>query len=535
MGLAVAEAHSDHQAHDDQRPVAPHDDSIKAWSMVDTSALQSTRANHIPCVECPGVGATAVYGRISKDKTGRLEKVETQLEAGRRYAEQHWPGQEIRTYSDNDLSAADPDVYRPDYDRLLHDIRAGHISQIVCAEQSRLTRQPSEWEELAVTLSKAGIERVHGYRGGITEVAGSKLVGRILAAVDAEEVERLRARINDRLGALAADGRPHGGTPFAYRRAEVDGRKHIEADPDRAPIVTETAERILSGWSLTAVAEDLNRRGVPTARGGKKWTASSVRSMVTNPTVAGWRTHRGRLTPATWQPILERDIWYHVRHILDTPYTVEHPNGQYRGSRTRGAPRRRYLLSGGIALCGICLHPLAGQQRQNRRKERVPVYSCHPSTGGKGCVSILAEPLEQHVVAEMVDEMERRFYHQDLGADDSDDRRARLAAELAALEVRRVEMSAMYAVGDLTPAEWTAARGALASKMTALSAELAGLPVRVEQADPVLVRRGWDGMTLDERRQLVVIHVASVTVTSARPGTRGFDKSRVAIGWRTVS
>ena len=477
------------------------------------------------------MGWNAVYGRISKDKEGRQEKVETQVDKGRRYCVDRWPDVEVREYVDNDLSAADPGVFRPDYDRLLHDIRAGHVEHVVCAEQSRLTRQPSEWEDLVVILTRAGIREVHQYRGGIVQVEGSKLVGRILAAVDAEEVERLRARINDRLGSLAEEGRPHGGRIFAYRHIlDPGGKKTIEPDPARAEIVRQTAERITSGWSLTSIAADLNRRGVPTARGGKEWTASSVRSMVTNPAVAAYRPHRGRLIPGNWKPVLDRDVWYHVRHLLEQPFTVQHPKGPHRGTRTR-VPRRSYLLTGGIAVCGLCRHPLSGQQRQNRQGERSPSYHCHPSKGGCSRIAILGEPLEQHVADEMFREMERRYYHQELATDDNTGRRARLSAELSTVEGRRSEMSAMYAVGELTEGEWAAARRALADRMSSLSADLASLPARIEPVDPVLVRRGWKGMTLEEKRQLVVIHVKSVTVNPARPGTRGFDEKRVLIDW----
>lgn len=473
------------------------------------------------------MGWTAVYGRISKDKSGHLEKVETQVEAGLRYAAEHFPGSRVEVYADNDLSGADPDVYRPDYDRLLHDIRAGHVDHVVCSEQNRLTRRPAEWEELVIVLTKAGIDRVHCWRTGTVEVAGSKLVGRILAAVDAEEVERLRARVTDRLRAIAEEGRPHGGSYFAYTRTVKDGRPHLEPDPERAEVVREAASRLLAGWSLSALASDLNARGIPRSRGGKAWTASSVRSLVSNPAVAGYRTYRGALIPGTWSPVLDPEVWYHVRHLLAQDIRVDTPTGLYSASRVRELPRRRYLLTGGLAVCAVCQEPLGASQRQDRRKERTAVYGCRT----KGCykVSILAVPLEDHVARELLRELDTPRFRSQLADDGSE--RTKLTERISAAEARKAEIAGKYAAGEMDDLEWAAARAATTKRISGLTAELASLPPR-EVFDVDAVRDAWGLMTLGERRAVVSRFVREVRVSAAVPGSSTFDARRVKIAWR---
>jgi DNA invertase Pin-like site-specific DNA recombinase len=90
----------------------------------------------------------------------------------------------------------------------------------VCHEQSRLTRQPAQWDERVVTLHKAGIAKVNTVQGRTVPVEpGNRLVGRIMSVIDAEEVERTRARILAAHEQLAGEGRPNGGRQYGPKVA----------------------------------------------------------------------------------------------------------------------------------------------------------------------------------------------------------------------------------------------------------------------------------------------------------------------------
>jgi len=217
------------------------------------------------------VQVIAVYVRISKDKAGRAENVATQTKLAKRYAASHWPGMPVEVYCDNDLSAADPNVFRPEYDRMLTDIRLGKVAHVVAADQDRLTRQPSEWEDLVVVLGSAGIIETHGYRDGITPVKGSKLVGRVKAAVSAEYVEGIKVKINEKLDELAAQGRPMGSLPFGYKHGtDGEGRKTLDVVEKQAAAIRWAAESVLAGanpnvLSDVAVAADAARAALTSA------------------------------------------------------------------------------------------------------------------------------------------------------------------------------------------------------------------------------------------------------------------------------
>src|SRR5262245_36062582 len=161
----------------------------------------------------------ALYCRISKDTRGRVEGVNAQEKWGRDYAASAWPGIAVRVFADNDLSAANGD-HRPEYEALRTAVRAGAVAHLWAVEQSRLERREAEWFELAAELDAAGITEVHTNRDGIVRVRDE--VAGIKAVLAAAEVRKLRRRVNDRLAEIAAEGRPHGGRTFGYRKAVDD-------------------------------------------------------------------------------------------------------------------------------------------------------------------------------------------------------------------------------------------------------------------------------------------------------------------------
>ena len=72
------------------------------------------------------------------------------------------------------------------------------------------------------------------------------------------------------------------------------GRKALHVVPEQADAVRWAADAVLSGWSLTAVADELTERGHRGAQGARLRT-SSVRCLLTSPTVAGLRVHQGEI------------------------------------------------------------------------------------------------------------------------------------------------------------------------------------------------------------------------------------------------
>jgi DNA invertase Pin-like site-specific DNA recombinase len=471
----------------------------------------------------------ALYCRISEDKRGRAEAVEAQERWGRAYAAEHWPGSPVVVYADNDLSAARDDVVRPAYERLRQAVRDGQVAHLCATWQSRLQRLEVGWFELASELTAAGIAELHTRHEGIVRVGD--VVAGIKAVLNAYEVRQLKERLMDRLDENAVLGQPPGSKPFGYTHAEVDGVKTYAIVPDQAEAIRWAAEKILAGWSQAEITRALRERGLLGAHGGQI-RPSTVRSMVTNPSVAGHRVHRGAdVGKGNWEPILDEDTWQACRAKLAGPRTVNRRDGgTYPVSPSRRKPAgRKYLLTGGLAVCGLCGHALSGSVLQAAKGK--PYLQCHPRNGGCGRIAIMLEATEQHVADTIFAELDKPAFLDAIAADPHVARRDEIIVALSAIDAQRTDLAGLWAAGQLAMGEWQAARDGLAEREANLQAELAAIPPSPARADIAHARAAWPQMTLDERRQFVRLFTKAVMIARAVPGRKGFDPGRVSIEW----
>lgn len=477
-----------------------------------------------------------LYCRLSPRPDGSYEGVELQEKWGRTYAADHWPDLPVEVFRDKGISAHNGDE-REGYNRLRDWIRQGKLVHLWCVEQSRLERREAEWFQLAAELDAAGITELHTDREGIVRVRDE--VAGIKAVINAGEARKLKRRVNDRLAELAAEGRPSGGRTFGYTRSRDEQNKAVLiVDEDQAAILRDAADKILSGWSLSNVAADLTSQGVRGANGAAI-NYGTLRRMLTNPTVAGYRVYRGEIVgKGLWDPILGEDVWQALRAKLAKPRSVQTKNGdtydisehQYGGRSSRS--RRRYLLTGGIAVCGVCDPPTA--MRAQRRKvygDRLDaIYTCWHGFH----VGIMADPLEQHVADELLAELDQPQFLQAIAADEYAVRRDAILVALTAAETQRTELAEMWASGELTAAEWRAARQTIDEQEQRRRRDLADLPAPLVGIDISQVREAWPSMLLDEKREMIEMFIGSVTIHPAKPGAKAFDPTRVSIAWRRL-
>ncbi len=348
----------------------------------------------------------ALYCRLSPRPDGSYEGVDLQEGWGREYAAVHWPaGLPIRVFADTGISAFKDDVVRPAYNELCAAIERGEVAYLWTVEQSRLERREGPWFTLAALLEAAGITDLHTNRDGIVRVGD--VVAGIKAVLNASEIRRLKQRVNDTLKSRADKGIPPGSRPYGYTTAGHRESRTYVIVPEQAKVIRLAAERLLLGWSLSHIATELTEQGV---HGGNRVkvrdeqgrvlltdgryvdkrhpdvvahavtrqsriTVQSVRNWLQNPSIAGLRVHRGEVIGAgNWEPILDRQTWEQVRARLASPRLVKRIDGKgtYPVSPTQaGKGARRYLLTGGLAVCGVCEAPLVGALHQMRSTKAI--------------------------------------------------------------------------------------------------------------------------------------------------------------------
>jgi DNA invertase Pin-like site-specific DNA recombinase len=522
-----------------------------------------------------------VYGRASADPSDQRISVDRQVKLGTARALDLWPDAEVRVFRDDAITAADPNVHRPGYAAFLAAVRAarkGEIAGVVVNEQSRLTRQGTgAWDELVVTLTKAGVTKVETLRAGPVSVEpGSRLVGRILAVVDAEEVERTKARVQDAHRDLFTEGRPSGRAPFGFRSTRTcpgeprcsgrdDGRPHLEPDPAEAQVVADVFAWALEGHAMATIADRLNEAGAAprSARWKFKddrtvtgWKYNAVRALLTSPTVAGLRAHTDadgvlHTTPARWEALVDVDTWRRVQRLLGQPATVTGSNGEtYRVRTMPKAQPRRYLLSGGrrrgvagqpgdvygVLRCGKCGMPLVAQTQGRRGGVRVPAYQCHPKVGAEACGGVSISPadaVETFVVTAIQRRLAASSKLRSLLSATQDADAARWRAERDAAKARMLDAGARYGARAIDADTFDAMHGAAKADYDAAQAHLAAMTSDVElpSADDVIER--WESLTLAQQRGVVERLIERIDIAPGHKGHPGFNEARIGVPvWR---
>lgn len=449
----------------------------------------------------------ALYARKSTAQEVAVS-VPTQLKVGRRYAAEHYPDLPVVEYVDPSISAADPDKFRPGFADLDANVEAGAAVVVVTREQSRLMRNLEGWAALCRRWSRAGLAEVDTTTTGRIAIAeGRRLAGNITAVVDADYVEQVRLKTQGTIDENAVEGRPHGRAGYGFRSVVGDdGRPAWEEDPEEGDAVRLMVERIAAGDSLGLVARTLDDAGVPTPRGGTRWRRQAVAKIVTAPRLIGKRVHRGRLYPAAWPPIVDRGVWERAQARLSTqPHAVA------------STSRRRYLLSGGLAVCASCGANLISGHT-TRAGAHAPAYQCpHPSRGYGSCgkCTVGAEDLERFVVERvgewLNDPLTAERYNAGRPAVDG----APLDA-LAAVEAQLADLAERWGAGDLLDVEYQAARRVLVERHEAATAAVAATAADEERLDLDEVLAVWADLDVEERRAVLVDLVARVEVRGGR-------------------
>ncbi|MEU4221016.1 recombinase family protein [Actinoplanes sp. NPDC026623] len=524
------------------------------------------------------MGYVALYCRISKDRAGRTEGVRAQEKWGREYAAKMWPDLPVQVFADNDISAANGD-HRPQYEALREAVARGEVAQLWAVEQSRLERRPEEFFRLGREWESAGLTEFHTNREGIVQVRG--LAAKLKSVVNGEEVEILYRRLMDNLKEKAERGVAPGALPFGYVHGVNErGDKTYVVVEAAAEVIRECAGRVLDGWSLTSIAADLRERkckvcpdsepehkmhgphrmkvinhqcgdgrpkkcecpvvtldGRPVDEGGTPMTRPStitnqtVRSWLTNLTVAGHRVHQKKdMGPGSgnWTAILDEETFVALRDRLTAPRRVlRSDGGTYPVSMaTARSTARRYLLTGGIAYCGVCRAPLTASMKQFSRKPKggpremtkvAPYYFCTPKLGGKSCIGIMGDPFEKHVVDLLFEQLEQPAFRAALNTDAHASRRAEIEKEIVRLGGKLEVYQDQFDDDLIDRLELNRRTQKLKLRQRDLQTERASLPLPSmgDDVDWQALRDDWEELTLDVRRHYLSLTIRSVAVNRA--------------------
>jgi site-specific DNA recombinase len=476
-----------------------------------------------------------LYLRISKFEGKGAGSEEDQRSGGTKRQEDDCRAEAARRgwevtqppYLDDDRSAFSGKV-RPAYQRMVEDLKAGVIDAVVVWHEDRLLRSMTELEDLVILVEATGALIVTVTAGDVDlETPEGRLRARIQAAVARKESEDKSRRLTRKMTQLAKDGKSLGGkAPYGYRKvgvkAPTEDTRTFEVVPAEAAIVAEIVGRVAAGETLTRIADDLNGRGVATSRQAKGgWNISFVRRIALNGRYAGRMMHHGKDVGASSMPaIVDEQLWRQAVAVLSDP------------ARAHRRASRRYLLSGGLLVCGGCGSVMRSKPHMTRKPDEYrATYACPPKTqGGCGSVSIDANGVEGLVSDWAIAWVESARFAAQL-------RRAmgkapKAAANAADIEARTEVVTRQFMAGRMTEAAYEAAMTAAADQLHQVQASVAGdtaTAVAGRYAGrPGVLRKGWEPMSLDKRQAIIRAVMLPVEIAPVgKAGGRRFDPSRV--------
>lgn len=246
-------------------------------------SLDPFHDNHPLSTECARfLNPVAAYCRVSTDSDAQLESLEAQKTHYENYITSRDDWEFAGLYFDEGITGTKKDK-RPELLRLIDDCKAGKVDFVITKSISRFSRNTTDCLELVRKLLALHIPIYFEKENINTGSMESELFLAILSSM--AEGESVSISENSK---WSIQKRFESGTykvsypPYGY---DWDGEQMV-INPEQAAVVKEIFAALLSGKGTHAIADDLNRRGIPTKRNGR-WTATTIRGMLSNEKYVG--------------------------------------------------------------------------------------------------------------------------------------------------------------------------------------------------------------------------------------------------------
>jgi site-specific DNA recombinase len=369
------------------------------------------------------------YSRYSSDQQREASIEDQQRNCLRRAQLEGW----IIGHQYVDRAVSGSDSRRPEYLKLLADATTRAFSVILVDDLSRLWRDSLESERVMRRLEFAGV-RIIGVSDGYDSDSKSRKIHRGFKNLMNETfLDDLREKVHRGQEGQARKGRWNGGRPYGYKLKKITDPCRVDAhgEPERIGTLLEkepNQERVVQmifrlradGVSCHAIAEELNKRGVPSpgATWDRKvrrcggWLQTAVRGIVMNRRYTGrcrWNAtqylrdpdtgkDRKRARPESeWVTSFDESLRIVSDELFERANKPRRTRNSNQPVRTGGKPK--YLLSG-LLECAVC--------KANYVLANNCSYGCSGYLNGKACsnpVRVRRDDAEKIIIGPIKDEL----------------------------------------------------------------------------------------------------------------------------------
>lgn len=225
----------------------------------------------------------AIYARQSKEKHDSVS-IETQIEKCVNLCQ----------YNDwnycvyKDIGRSGKNLDRPDFSRLMKDLKNGKIKKILCYKLDRISRSIADFSQLILTFEDYGAEFISATENFDTSTPLGRAMVNIIITFAQLERETITERITDNYYFRGNKGYwPGGPPPFGYivKKEVFDGKNQsvLEINPEEAEIVKAFYNWYLEkDGSVRKILTKANELGIK-SRNGIMWTSRVVVDLLWKP------------------------------------------------------------------------------------------------------------------------------------------------------------------------------------------------------------------------------------------------------------
>jgi len=474
--------------------------------------------------------STAIYVRVSTDEQAQEGfSIRAQTDKLKAYAMlKDWDIFDI--YSDEGISGKNI-VDRPAINRLIDDINAGNVNNVLVFKVDRLTRSTRNLLEL-VELFEENDCAFNSLTESIdTDTPSGRMFLKIIGIFAEFERENLVSRLKLGFERKAKEGYTLANFKMSYGYSKEKGQKIQTIQQNEAQIVREIFSMYLDGnKSMTGIAKLLNQRKIPTKMNGASWESTSIRGILTNPTYIG----KVRYSLADESRYFEVD-GHHERIISDEIFNLaqEKIKSMPAVSRTKRPREVNYFC--GVTVCACCDGKFTTHNYTNKAGNDRCMYRCVKKIYHKNEDITCKSPTISHEKLNTAFIEYIRNYDDFTTVDEVeiDNNKARKEQELQeyikecerkleVLEVRKKRIVEQYVNEEISFVEYRDMLGVFSDKLEVLTLEVQRakmeLPNENEipdiQKDDIIanIKENWDYLNNAERMMFLQRFVKKITI-----------------------
>ena len=227
----------------------------------------------------------AAYARVSTDEKEQNNSYEAQINYYTSYIKSKPEWDFVDVYTDDGISGTST-KHRDGFNRMIFDALSGKIDLILTKSVSRFARNTVDSLTTIRKLKAKGVEVYFEKENIWTFDSKGEILLTIMSSLAQEESRSISENVTWGVRKRFADGKVI--VPYksflGYDRGK-DG--NLAVNEEGSKIVKNIYASFLMGQSIYTIAKELTARGIPTPKGNKIWSQSTINSILTNEKYTG--------------------------------------------------------------------------------------------------------------------------------------------------------------------------------------------------------------------------------------------------------